>query len=925
MQRPTRTSVEGNAGSQGELIVTSVIDRPGEDLRRDIAGPPGRSQDRSSLVERMRAMLSAGSKEIQARFDVTEDADFVHHERSRQLDAVLQGGLDFADDHLFQQSNLTKGEALAVVALGGYGRGEIAPGSDIDLLFLYPYKSTPRTEQTAEFLLYRLWDLNLKVGQSVRSIKDCIKLARTDLQIETSLLEARLIWGSNEVFGEFQERFRKEVIEQRGPEFIEQKLAERDERHQRVGDTRYVLEPNIKEGKGGLRDLHTLVWIGRYLYDIKNFDDLVEHDVLASQAAHTFERARRFLWTVRCHLHYITGRAEERLTFDLQPEIARRMGYRDRGRVTGVERFMKYYYFVAKEVGDLTRIVCAALEERHQRRPTITLPRFGFGLRRHGGFLIQRGRIGVEDEDLFSRSPIKVLEFFSLAQSRNLDLHPEALRLISECRSTVFRDLWRDPEANSLFLAMLTSPNDPATTLKRMNEAGVLGRFVPDFGRIVAQMQYNLYHVYTVDEHTIRAIGNLYRIETGDLEETMPLAVELMPQISSRQELYVAIFLHDLGKGRNRNHSIVGEEIALSFCERLGLSESKTETVAWLVRNHLVMSNFAFKRDSDDPQAITDFVKIVQSPERLRLLTILTMADIYAVGPGVWNGWKGQLLRSLYHETRLAMSSGDMGGPRARRLAGTKERLTELLIEHKIFAEDDAEQFVDRHDEHYLLAFSPDDLIRHAKMMRQAEREELPLVFDFRVDEDQDRTELTVYTADHPGLFMKIAGALAISGVTVVEARIFTTSDWMALDVFSFQDPSGNAVELEKRRTDRIQDNLEKALRGEIRLERAFDGKGALPSRADVFRVEPRVIIDNKASRTHTLVEVNGRDRPGLLFALAATFKDMRLIITSAHINTFGERVVDVFYIKDVFGLKITQRSHQNRIEAALLKALASD
>ncbi len=902
-----------------------ILGASSQDLRRTVADAPHTEIDHQALVARMRRLIEAGSAEIRASFEQTSDAEYVHRERARLVDVTLQGALDFIDDHLFQRSNLTKGEALAVVALGGYGRAELAPGSDIDLLFLYPYKLTPRTEQTAEFLLYRLWDLNLKVGQAVRSIQDCIRLAKTDLQVETSLLEARLIWGSEEVFQDLRARYRSEIMARRGPEFIELKLAERDARHRRMGDSRYLLEPNIKEGKGGLRDLHILMWLGKYLYEIETIEELIAHQVLTAPAVHSFERARRFLWTVRCHLHYLTGRAEERLTFDLQSEVASRMEYRDRGRISDVERFMKHYYLIAKDVGDLTRIFCADLEERHQRKSTIGLPRFGFGRRRQGGFLIQRGRIGVEDPALFTKQPIKILELFSLAQARDLDIHPEALRLIAECRAPIFRGLLDNPEANRLFLDMLTSPKDPATTLKRMNEAGVLGRFIPEFGRIVAQMQHNLYHVYTVDEHTIRAIDNLHKIETGELKEVLPLAVELMPQIASRRDLYVAAFLHDLGKGRNRNHSIVGEEIARELCPRLGLTDSQTDMVSWLVREHLVMSNFALRRDTEDPQTVADFVKIVQSPERLRLLTVLTMVDTHAVGPGVWNGWKGQLLRELYQEAQAAMNLGDPVGRRAHRIAQVKETLETELDAQGLFDSAGASAYIERHDGRYLLNFSTNELVQHARLVREADREAIPLGFDYRVAAGQDRTELIVYAADHPGLFMKVAGALAISGVSIVDARIFTTSDLMALDVFGLQDSTGNAVELSARRQERIRTNIEKALRGEVSLERALHGKRSLPTRADVFKVEPRVIIDNNASRTHTLIEVNGRDRPGLLYALASTFMQMRLIITSAHVSTFGERVVDVFYVKDVFGLKITARAHQHRLETALKAALAED
>ena len=572
-------------------------------------------------------------------------------------------------------------------------------------------------------------------------------------------------------------------------------------------------------------------------------------------------------------------------------------------------------------MGALTRIVCAALEEKHQRRPRFALPRLGLGRRRVGGFVIQGGRVGVEDPELFARQPVRMLELFRLAQERDLDVHPAAVAAVGQNLRHVDQAVRQDPEANRLFLDVLCSRKDPALTLGRMNEAGLLGRFVPDFGRIVGQMQHNLYHVYTVDEHTIRAIGVLADVERGGLVSEMPLVTELAPKLLSRRELYVATFLHDLGKGRPGDHSVVGEAIAKRLCPRLGLSDEATETVAWLVRQHLVLSNTAFRRDPDDPKTVADLVGLVQSPERLRLLLMLTVADIRAVGPTVWNGWKGQLLRDLYGEAASAMASGDQQGKRAGRIELAKERLAEALKAAGWTAEA-VEAYVARHDPRYWLGFSGEEHLHHARLVREADDTKAPLALDFRVDEFRARTELVLYAADHPGLFMKVAGALALSGASIVDARIFTTSDGMALDVLGFQDASEQSALTDTGRLERIRRNVEKALKGEIWLEKQLAGRRTLPKRADVFEVRPRVLVDNNASRTYSVVEVNGRDRPGLLFDVAKTLKDRGLVIHSAHVATYGERAVDVFYIKDVFGLKVTQAGKVQRLERTLLDVL---
>ncbi|MEZ5848540.1 MAG: [protein-PII] uridylyltransferase [Geminicoccaceae bacterium] len=891
-------------------------------LRTGLMRPPAADEASAhGIFLRMREALDSGRAQIREQFEHDGDAAAVHRNGAVLMDTLLHSAMEFATRHIFRISNLTLGEEFSLVAVGGYGRGELAPGSDIDLLFLYPYKITPHLEQMNEFLLYKLWDLGLKVGQSTRSVDDCIRFARDDLTVETSLLEARLVWGSQRLFDDLRQRYREELVEGREKTFIDAKLAERDARHERVGDSRYYLEPNIKEGKGGLRDLQTLIWIGRFLHDIGDPADLVAHGLLTSRALSTFRRARRFLWGVRCQLHYLTGRAEERLTFDLQPEIAERMGYRDRARTLGVERFMKHYYLVARDVGMITRIFCAALEEQYKRRPGFSLRRFGFGRQLIDGFEVIGGRLTPADPALFENEPIRMIELFRLAQARNLDIHPLALTSIAQNLRRIDRPLRESGEANRLFIEILSDPGGSAITLTRMNESGVLGRFIPDFRRIIALMQHNLYHVFTVDEHTIRAIAILHQIEKGEIADEVPLATRLLPRVQLRTELHVAVLLHDLGKGRGGDHSEIGARIARRLCPRLGLSESSTETVEWLVRHHLFMSGYAFKRDLEDPKTIQDFVAIVQSPERLRLLLILTVADIRAVGPNVWNGWKGQLLRELYHEAEAAMSSGDPSGRRQQRVERARELLRERLLAQG-WDEDAIALNEARHDPRYFLGMTTDAQVRHAVTIRSAEEKEQKLAIDFHVDSFRARTELTIYTPDHPGLFMKVAGALALSGVSIVDAHIFTTTDGMALDMLGCQDAERRAAVEDSGRLQRIRRNVERALTGETPLEKELSGRRSLPARTEVFQVTPQVLLDNQASRTHTIIEVNGRDRPGLLFDLSKALKELGLVIHSAHISTYGERVVDVFYVKDIFGMKVMHKGKQRRVRERFLSAL---
>ena len=898
-----------------------IIDRRalGEQLSVAACSAKASGLDRSAFVAPLRVALTVGRAEIHRRFEATGDGAVAIREQCFLMDQLIRALFDLVTQVIYPIPNPTSGERLAIVAVGGYGRGELAPYSDIDLLFLLPYKRTPHTEQVVEYLLYLLWDLGLKIGQSTRSVDECLRQARSDLTIRTGLLEARYLWGEQALFNELKRRFDSDIVKGSAAQFVAGKLAERDARHKRVGDSRYQLEPNIKEGKGGLRDLHTLFWIAKYIYRTDDVGKLVELGVLSAEESLRFDRAQRFLWTVRCHIHYLAGRAEERLSFDLQTEIGRRMGYTDHAGSRGVERFMKRYFLVAKDVGDLTRIFCAILEadQKHKRR--LSWIRWGSAPRALGDFIVDGERLTIPSEDFFKKNPMALLRLFRVAQQQELDIHPRALRAATQSLRLINQKLREDPEANRLFLEILTSRKDPETALRRMNEAGIFGRFVPDFGRVVAQMQYDMYHVYTVDEHTLFAIGILHKIESGLLEEELPLVTQLMPTIVSRRALYLAVLLHDIAKGRGGDHSEIGEQIALRLGPRLGLSAEETETVAWLVRWHLLMSSTAFKLDIGDPQTIGNFVERVQSPERLKLLLVLTVADIRAVGPKVWNGWKAALLRELYHQAIEVISGGLSGEGRESRAAAARAAARQLLPD---FSEAEFTTFVGRGYPFYWLSFDPATHARHARLIREAEARGAPLTVEKRVDPHRSVTEITLYTADHPGLFSRIAGALAVSGANIVDAKIMTMSNGMALDTFWVQDSTGGAFDRPDKLA-KLAVVFENVLTGDLKPHRELARAPSFPSRTQVFTVTPRVLLDNKASGAHTVIEVNGRDRPGLLFELTRALTGLNLQVSSAKISTYGEKVVDVFYVKNLFGHKVEHPAKLAEIQRALEVVLA--
>ncbi len=888
------------------------------DLRAALARLSGNGDAlRKDAVQLVKAHMEAGRAEIEQQFVRANDGFACGQALGALMDEIVVALFDLADRRVFAAANPTTGEKVALAAIGGYGRGPLAPYSDIDLLALVPYKRTARAEQIVEFLLYAMWDLGLKVGQAVRSPEDCVRLSKGDVLIRTSMMERRFLTGDAALYADFDKRFAKsvEAVDRRG--FVEAKLAERDQRHKKVGDSRYMVEPNIKDGKGGFRDLQTLSWIAQALHGVGDVAAMVPLGLLRREEAARFAKANAFLWTVRCHLHFLTRRPEEKLTFDVQVEIAKRLGYTDHVGAVAVERFMKHYFLVAKDVGNLTRIFCAAFEADSLGQPRSWLSRAGRN--KIDGFSLEGARLNIVAPDQFAKCPLDMIRLFATAQRGGYDIHPNALRAMTRNLSRIGPELRADPEANRLFLeCILTGPGNREVSMRRMNDAGVLGRFIPDFGRVVAQMQFDMYHYYTVDEHTLNAVGILNRIETGEAADKYPLACELAEQIASHRALCLAVFLHDIGKGRGGNHSDIGGTIAERLGPRLGLTAEETETAAWLVRWHLGMSGVTTRRDLEDPRTVADFAALVQSPERLKTLTILTAVDISAVGPGRWNNWKAGLIEDLYHRTAEALA-GSVGPTQGA------ERVSKVQAEVRALLSDwnDAEfaAFAAQGSRAYWMAFDAPTHARQARLVRAAERDGQALAIETRGDEQRDATEVTIHTADHPGLFAALAGAFAMCGLSIVDAKIFTLGNGMALDVFWAQDISGDPLSNTKRA--RLLVMIERTLAGTpASPEELARLKAKHTDRTKHFQVTPRVLIDNEASSTHTIIEINGRDRPGFLYDVTRALTQLSLQIANAKISTYGHKVIDVFYVKDIFGLKITEAPKRKRIRDALLVAL---
>lgn len=870
---------------------------------------------RRGVVDRLQDAMEAGRTTIAAGLAADPfAAEAAIRSYSWLTDCVVRSALDVAARHMHPLATPTESERIAVFAVGGYGRGEMAPFSDVDLLFLTPYKITPWAESVIESTLYILWDLRLKVGHSSRTVKDCLRLGAEDFTIRTALLEKRFIYGDADLGETLRKRLREDLFEGTEREFIEAKLGERGTRHQKQG-VRYMVEPNVKEGKGGLRDLQCLFWVAKYVHRVDDVADLVTLGLFAEEEFDTFAKAHNFLWAVRCHMHLITGRATEQLTFDLQVDVAARMGYVDSPGRRGVEHFMQDYFRHATAVGELTRIFLTKLEAAHVKSQPLLQRLFKRKRKLKHNYTEVHGRLAIVDEQEFLSDRINLLRLFEEGLRTGLLIHPDAMRLVTANLKLIDESFRNDPKARKLFLDLLLKHGNPERALRRMNELGVLSAYLPEFEPIRAMMQFNMYHSYTVDEHIIQCISQLDKIERHELKEALPVASSILDEGVNRRVLYVALLLHDIGKGRDEDHSILGAQIARKVAPRLGLKPKEVDTVEWLVRYHLLMSDMAQKRDIADPRTVRDFAKAVQTKERLDLLCVLTVCDIRGVGPTTWNNWKASLLRALYRQTRRAMEGGLEELNREQRGSDAKRNLRDELAD---WDPKDLKTETARHYPPYWQGLHVTAHVVFARLLRDLKEDEIAI--DLAVDEDRDATRACFALADHPGIFSRLAGALALVGANVVDARTYTSKDGFATAVFWIQDAEGHPYESE--RLPRLRNMINKTLKGEVVARDAMQSRDKIKKRERAFKVPTHITFDNEGSEIYTIIEVDTRDRPGLLYDLTRTLAASNVYINSAVIATYGEQVVDTFYVKDMFGLKFYTESKQRVLERKLREAI---
>jgi len=817
---------------------------------------------------------------------------------------------------------------VSLCAQGGFGAGQLAPKSDVDILFIKPEDAADKTNKFLEQVLYALWDLNIDIGGGAcRTNKETLDLASVNPSERTALLSLRALAGDVDAPVDLERQFRQKLVHGDETGFVEAKLRERDKRLERAGQSRYAVEPNIKSGKGALRDLQLIRWLALFLYGADAFERWVGTRLLSVSDVDKYIAADDFLWTIRFHLHDLAGSKDERLSFDFQPEIASRMGFEDGEDENAVERFMRRYFRTAMNVGALTRLICAKFEADAWKSKPKGLARFLPDAETPenpdlDGFALKDGRLDFANPNQIHDDPVRLLNFFHIASSRGLDLHPEAVARVGRNLHLVDDEYRKAPRAARAFFAVLLDSPAPMALLRLMTEAGVLGRFIPEYGDIVGRTQFNMYHHYTVDEHTLKAIGLLREIEDRLHPIDHPLCTKIMPLIKNRRALHLAILLHDTGKGSG-DQCTEGAVRALAACKRLGLEDGEAELVSWLVGTHLLMSDTAQRRDLGDPRTVSDFTDVVGSLERLRLLTVLTTVDIRAVGPGVWNGWKGQLMRELYAASEIAIEADGSGADYTSMALAARVEDARVGLRNRLerVNPEFSNWWISELPNSYWPSFSEDDRFRHAAFARQVFENQRTFSAAARIDKRRAATEIMIWAPDRPRMFADLAAAIAESGADVVGANITTTLSGNIFDVFHVQDVTGQAF---GENDAYLQTNLLAHLQAVALNEKPAQRRSelSLKRREAAFRVTPLVSISNDASEMATIVEASGRDRQGLLADLADILADENLSIISAQIDGYGERATDVFYVTQA-GKKLEDETFMERVKSGLLAVLS--
>jgi [protein-PII] uridylyltransferase len=802
---------------------------------------------------------------------------------------------------------------LVVVALGGYGRGELHPSSDIDLMVVYDGTLSPFVQRVMQELLYTLWDLGLQVGHSLRSLEDCVAMARTDFPSRTSMQEARLIEGDRRLFARFGRILRDNVYRQDFGEFLAMTLTEREQRYRKFGASPYIGEPNVKESAGGLRDMHTAMWLGAAKFGARTLRELADKGLISAREQSGGDAALTFLWRVRNELHFFSGHKNDVLTRDLQPRIAKNLGYDNDADTLGVERFMHDYYLHARRIHRMSRRLIARCQE--------TLSRRGSAERRQrqqalaDGLVFFDGRLHLADRnpDGLRSDPLRIMKVFWHLHRLGCALSPDLERAIEDALDAVDDGFRTAPAARDLLLDICRSWGRVAQTLSEMHELGLLGRYLPEFGALTCLVQYDVYHKFSADQHSLLAVEHLEALAPGQSAESEG-AAQVFTEVDKPELLMLGMLLHDIGKAKGHGHVAKGIPLVQALTRRMGLPADDAGMVEFLVAHHLTMSHIAQRRDIEDPRTIADFAATVGDPQRLRMLYLLTFADMRAVGPGVLTGWQAAILHELYRRTLARLTGGREAKPNRTQFV---ERLRDVVRDEVGL------QAVKAHvamvGDRYLTNTGVQRMAAHLRLIAQLDV--APVATELFHHPDLGSSDLVVVTRDVPGLFALIAGTLAAHGVNIISAQISTRADGVAIDTFQVNDPVGEAV-TSATQWNRLLDALRAVLVREQTVEALLERRQrAVRARADGFG-RPKITVDNRLSDTDTVVEIKCPDRLGLLYVITRTLSAGGLDIASARIATEIDQAFDTFYVHDRQGRKLDEPGGTDQLRVALETAL---
>jgi [protein-PII] uridylyltransferase len=811
-------------------------------------------------------------------------------------------------------------QRIAIVARGGYGRAELNPQSDIDLLFLHDYKRGPYAEVVTEIILHALWDARLTVGHGVRTARECVRLANDDLKEKTAIIDARYLAGDEKLYADFDALLIDEVLNRNQQKFFKAKLEESRERHAHYGDSIYLLEPQIKEGEGGLRDLHTAMWLAAVKYKVHSLGELVRKAVITEQELAEVRAARDFLWRVRNSLHFLTGRHFDQLTFEMQERIEPMLGLGPiEGQAAG-SALMRTYYQHASTIyqfaeGLIARVVEGPTGGRFFRRAPIRQIR--------PGVLVQQNLLTIGDPELFKRDPLNLITIYSDCQRQGVELSGSAYQLVRDNLGLIDEAMRNDPATGAALMKILGGRQRVAETLEAMHRSGVLGAIIPEFGNLYARVLHDLYHIYTVDRHSLVAVRELERLRAGEFKGATPLLTEVAREVDYLPMVFLALLLHDIGKGHGHDHHERGAQLTAEVSRRLGLDPEEIDLVVFLVRNHLMMSQVAQKGDIDDDRTVNDFARAVGSIDRLKALYLLTYADMRAVAPKVYNNWRDMLLSDLYMRALKLMEQGDREAvDPARRLMTVKGAVRGQLTAAGA-ARDEVESFLAEMPDRYFFTVQESDIALHFELMRALG--DRPMVARVRHFPDLEFSEFTVVTRDQAGLFSMIAGALTANNLNILSARITTRANGVALDVFRVSHLMGaGALAMEEDRWARVQRDLERAITGEQDIAALVASAHHVRTAQGRFvrRVPTEVTVDNRSSEQFTVVDVFTQDRVGLLFTITHTLFELGFPIHLARISTNADQALDVFYVSDGDGGKVTDIARMRELRETLLSKL---